>query len=267
MQILLHVHYHYYPLFDGFSTRVGFVLHICGPRKGHQINDLPDKEPHQNGEKPGLVETTCTRSFFYFTSTFMPFSLLSLYLHWTFATRKLSQFPYPYNLELVLFTMSLVNAAAFSVPPSSQSTASFPPSVPFSRFPLTSSSCLLPSKSMRYSSFATSGKRVLFGSHFAVNKKISEAIDAAAEDTEHHEMEDITSTGTLLYSFTPLPLLFVAALPGGMLLLIPHIIKIRPLPLLLFRDQLHLHPIQEWMAAGMSKMFERESIQCLYSSL
>ncbi|KAL3536233.1 hypothetical protein ACH5RR_004694 [Cinchona calisaya] len=68
---------------------------------------------------------------------------------------------------------------------------------------ITCSSSLVPSESRRYSLFARSNKRPLFAPQFAVNKKISEAIDGAVEDKED-QMEEDASTETflvLIYSF------------------------------------------------------------------
>ncbi|KAL3531979.1 hypothetical protein ACH5RR_005500 [Cinchona calisaya] len=116
--------------------------------------------------------------------------------------------------------MALVNASSVAFSAQS-STCSFLPSNSFSRFPLNSSSCLpVPSESKRYSLVATiSSKRVLFSHHFAVHKNISEPIDDAAdqEDLLEREKEESSThnSETLLYSFTPVPLLFVAALPGA----------------------------------------------------
>ncbi|XP_027173784.1 uncharacterized protein LOC113773356 [Coffea eugenioides] len=110
--------------------------------------------------------------------------------------------------------VAVVNAAASSLALSSQSPASFLPSVPFFLFPLSSTSCLYPSESRRYSSFVTSRKRVLSGLHVAANNQISETSDDSFEDAEDYEMEE-ANTETVVYSFSPVPLLFVAALPGA----------------------------------------------------
>lgn len=110
--------------------------------------------------------------------------------------------------------VAMVNAAASSPALSSQSPASFLPSVPFSRFPLPSTSCLSTSESMTHSSFVTSRKRVLSGLHLAAKNQISETIDDSVEVTEDYEMEE-TNTETLVHSVSPVPLLFVAALPGA----------------------------------------------------
>ncbi|XP_059646828.1 uncharacterized protein LOC132293385 [Cornus florida] len=85
----------------------------------------------------------------------------------------------------------------------------FPSSPRFSNYPVTSSK--MPSNSLP---FALASRRccgALPLPSFALKNRPCEAV-GIAEDSEE-EMEEPSET--LLYSFTPLPLLFVAALPGA----------------------------------------------------
>lgn len=92
---------------------------------------------------------------------------------------------------------------------------------PFPSLGLTSSSPRIPSSNSFKSPLLIHGAktRPVFPPVFALkNRYDSEvAVDIVVED-EEDEAETVTEkprTETLLYSFTPLPLLFVAALPGG----------------------------------------------------
>lgn len=101
--------------------------------------------------------------------------------------------------------MAMVNAVSVAIRP----TASpfLLPSTSSSNFPsisLTKNSELL--------TFALAKKRDLFSPISAFNnKKICDSVDTA-EDKDDALEEPVE---TLLYSFSPLPLLFVASLPGG----------------------------------------------------
>lgn len=59
--------------------------------------------------------------------------------------------------------------------------------------------------------------RAVFPSVFALKNRYDTevAVDIVVEDKEDEAVTEKPRTETLLYSFTPLPLLFVAALPGG----------------------------------------------------
>lgn len=93
--------------------------------------------------------------------------------------------------------------------------------LPFPSLGLTSSSPRIPSSNSFKSPLLIHGAktRPVFPPVFALkNRYDSEvAVDIVVEE-EEDEAETVTEkprTETLLYSFTPLPLLFVAALPGG----------------------------------------------------
>ena len=68
------------------------------------------------------------------------------------------------------------------------------------------------------SAIETTRKRPLLSPLLVKNDKFCEVIDNKANEEEEEEMEETSET--FLYSFSPLPLLFVAALPGGTFLLI-----------------------------------------------
>jgi hypothetical protein len=64
--------------------------------------------------------------------------------------------------------------------------------------------------------WAAPRRRLLISPAFAMKKETAATVIAVAADKEEEEEEEMEEPGeTLLYSFTPLPLLFVAALPGG----------------------------------------------------
>lgn len=87
--------------------------------------------------------------------------------------------------------------------------------VPSSSFPSTSTPFLkIPlAKSFPCALSATSRRRCLFPSLAIKNEVIEEAADGYGEDQAVEHVEEVGET--LLYSFSPLPLLLVAALPGA----------------------------------------------------
>ncbi|KAL6953998.1 hypothetical protein U1Q18_041345, partial [Sarracenia purpurea var. burkii] len=93
--------------------------------------------------------------------------------------------------------------------------------LPSSSFPSSSfTSSKIPSYSSPPAAFSFSRKRsALFFPSFALQKQTCKAVDDSAEEEEGGGGggEEVESSGTesVLYSFTPLPLLFVAALPGA----------------------------------------------------
>lgn len=102
--------------------------------------------------------------------------------------------------------MAMVNASPFAFV--TKSSTSFLPSISFSSIPLNSTR--LPYSHVRCTSLGFPESAPL-----AAKRKIYEGIDMS-EDTEDKAEEEVCSKEeTLLYSFVPLPLLFVAALPGG----------------------------------------------------
>lgn len=60
---------------------------------------------------------------------------------------------------------------------------------------------------------ATSRRRPLLSSILSKSDAFCETLDKVDEEEDKEEMEE--SSETLLYSFSPLPLMLVAALPGG----------------------------------------------------
>lgn len=102
--------------------------------------------------------------------------------------------------------MAMVNASPFAFV--AKSSTSFLPSTFFSSIPLNSTR--LPYGYVRCSSFSYPERALL-----VAKSKICEAIDMSEVKEDKAEEEVCSKEETLLYSFTPLPLLFVAALPGG----------------------------------------------------
>lgn len=103
----------------------------------------------------------------------------------------------------VVNASSLAFSARLSIAPSLRSPS-------FAHFSLAPLSSLVPTESMRYSTYSTSKTRVIF----AINEKISEAVDDAASENIEDGTDD-TIAETRLYSFTLVPMLILAALPGG----------------------------------------------------
>lgn len=91
-----------------------------------------------------------------------------------------------------------------------------PPSFP--HFSLAPTSSLVPTTElMRCSTYSTSKTRDIF----AINEKISEAVDDAASENREDGTDDSIAE-TRLYSFTLVPMLILAALPGGIYALLSH---------------------------------------------
>lgn len=65
------------------------------------------------------------------------------------------------------------------------------------------------------STIATKSRRSLVLSPLVMRDKICGDVDKADSEEEEEELVLGEASETLLYSFTPLPLMFLAALPGG----------------------------------------------------
>ena len=124
--------------------------------------------------------------------------------------------PYPplhhFVVEFVLlllgfWLMAMVSASA-TLPPK---TYPLPPF--FSSFPNSSSFFKIPTHSLAATS--TTLTRPLFTPSFVLKDDHCEVIAAFDQDEVEEEEDMREGRETLLYSFTPLPLLLVAALPGG----------------------------------------------------
>ncbi|KAL7170233.1 hypothetical protein ACSBR2_035156 [Camellia fascicularis] len=112
-------------------------------------------------------------------------------------------------MAMVLNVSSAVhlNISSSLLPSSSSSSSSFPSSSAFTSSKIPSSNSfpiasLLPSPRKR---------RALLFPSVSLNNQPGEAIDSAHKEEE----VEVQPSETLLYSFTPLPLLFVAAFPGA----------------------------------------------------
>ncbi|KAI3473287.1 hypothetical protein Pfo_030579 [Paulownia fortunei] len=106
--------------------------------------------------------------------------------------------------------MAVVNASLVAFRP--VSSPSVPPSTSHSHFPSIYSP-RIPSKPLAFASAATTKRRALFASTFALkNSKICETVDVIEEKNDAMLEE---SSETLLYSFSPLTVLLLAALPGA----------------------------------------------------
>ena len=111
-------------------------------------------------------------------------------------------------LLLGFWLMAMVSASA-TLPPK---TYPLPPF--FSSFPNSSSFFKIPAHSLVATS--TTLTRPLFTPSFVLKDDHCEVIATFDQDKVEDEEEDMREgRETLLYSFTPLPLLLVAALPGG----------------------------------------------------
>lgn len=91
------------------------------------------------------------------------------------------------------------------LPPTAFSNSTpFPKSHAESYFPLTLAPAL-----------ATTTKRPLLFSPFVMKHKTCEVVVVDKADRKEEEEDEEEPSDTFLYSFTPLPLMFLAALPGG----------------------------------------------------
>lgn len=65
----------------------------------------------------------------------------------------------------------------------------------------------------RITTTTTTTRTLVISPSFAMKNETSKLVDDVYKEEEEEEMEEPRET--LLYAFTPLPLLFMAALPGG----------------------------------------------------